>query len=500
MRCVAVLVATFFLGSAAWASALTDPLVEAQLVTPQQAQGADLFFRGTFGGNGRTCGTCHRVENNQTIDPPFIATLPGDDPLFVAENDPAPLGSLEKPILMRQFGLVLENVDGFSDPENIFVMRAVPHTLSLATSIARPPGATTPQLERTGWSGDGAPGDGSLLSFSAGAVRQHFTRSLLRLDGTDFVGPTPAEAAALEAYMRSVGRLNELNITSMTFTDPRASSGRDLFGGAGTSGARCRFCHTNAGANAAVSFDGGSGNHTVDTGVEAQENPARAIESFPLDGGEGLDLIPGHPASFGNGKFNVPPLIEAADTPPFFHNNSEATIEGAVRFYAGPFNDSAAAVQFGQFDLTEEQVEEIAAFLRVLNAGFNIAIARQRSAAAAALISKSSEPPVPCDSTGCLDPPPDTITPTVFALLDLANVEAQDALEVLDLPDPAADLNPTARARLVEAMALNEEAMLVDTALIRKQLILQAIAKLDAAKTNLGTGFNFQMGAGNLLF
>jgi len=51
------------------------------------AQGEDLFFNETFDGNGRTCGTCHRAENNFTIDPAFIATLPGDDPLFVAEND-----------------------------------------------------------------------------------------------------------------------------------------------------------------------------------------------------------------------------------------------------------------------------------------------------------------------------------------------------------------------------------------------------------------------------
>ena len=86
---------------------MTDPLVEAQLVTPQQAQGADLFFRGTFGGNGRTCGTCHRVENNQTIDPAFIATLLANDPLFVAEQEPATLGFLEKPALMRPFGLIL---------------------------------------------------------------------------------------------------------------------------------------------------------------------------------------------------------------------------------------------------------------------------------------------------------------------------------------------------------------------------------------------------------
>lgn len=50
--------------------------------------GEKLFFQETFKGNGRTCGTCHPAENNFTLDPAFIATLPPKNPLFVAEfND-----------------------------------------------------------------------------------------------------------------------------------------------------------------------------------------------------------------------------------------------------------------------------------------------------------------------------------------------------------------------------------------------------------------------------
>ena len=79
------------------------------------SQGAKLFFEETFSGNGRTCGTCHPASNNFTIDPAFIATLPANDPLFVAEFNPA-LAQLERPALMRQFGLILENLDGLDDP------------------------------------------------------------------------------------------------------------------------------------------------------------------------------------------------------------------------------------------------------------------------------------------------------------------------------------------------------------------------------------------------
>ena len=107
------------------------------------AEGERLFFEETFGGNGRTCGTCHRAENNLTIDPAFIATLPRRDPLFVAEFNPA-LRNLEKPALMRRFGLILENLDGLDDPTNKFVMRGVPHTLALTNALTQPtnlPGA-----------------------------------------------------------------------------------------------------------------------------------------------------------------------------------------------------------------------------------------------------------------------------------------------------------------------------------------------------------------------
>src|SRR5712691_5682167 len=67
------------------------------------AKGREIFFNETFNGNGRSCGTCHREENNFTIDPSFIATLPPTDPLFVAEFNPALSQNFENPILMRKF-------------------------------------------------------------------------------------------------------------------------------------------------------------------------------------------------------------------------------------------------------------------------------------------------------------------------------------------------------------------------------------------------------------
>src|SRR5260370_959657 len=87
------------------------------------ARGEKIFFEETFDGNGRTCATCHRAEENFSISPAFIATLPPDDPLFVAEFEPALAENFEKPELMRRFGLILENLDGFDDLERRFVLR-----------------------------------------------------------------------------------------------------------------------------------------------------------------------------------------------------------------------------------------------------------------------------------------------------------------------------------------------------------------------------------------
>lgn len=327
------------------------------------AKGRQIFFQETFQGNGRTCGTCHPAENSFTIDPAFIATLPPNDPLFVAEFNPDLARNFENPVLMRQFGLILENLDGFGDLENRFVMRGVPHVLAQRTSVDSPGGP------RTGWSGDGAPGDGSLRSFATGAVIQHFTRTLNRVAGQDFRLPTEEELDAIEAFMLSLGRQREL-VLPLSLKGIVARRGQEIF--LDNSLGKCNLCHANAGANA--NFGTGSiGNANFNTGVEdLPDQPADLSgERNPPDDGFGTP---------GNGTFNTPPLVEAADTGPFFHNNAIETIEGAVAFYDGEaFNNSpsgrllAAADPNGVgIELDGTQTVAIAAFLRVINALENI--------------------------------------------------------------------------------------------------------------------------------
>jgi hypothetical protein len=112
-----------------------------------------IFFEETFNGNGRTCGTCHPATHNFTIDAEFIARLPDNDPLFVAENFPE-LAGLENPVLMRTRGRILENLNGF---ESAPVFRGVPHNIGMRVSIDADPAQLGPGRDAVGWSGDGAP-------------------------------------------------------------------------------------------------------------------------------------------------------------------------------------------------------------------------------------------------------------------------------------------------------------------------------------------------------
>lgn len=335
-------------------------------LTPEQqliVEGRELFFNETFDGNGRTCGTCHRAENNFAIDAAFIATLPDDDPLFVAESVPELADNFENPKLMRGFGLVLENLDGFSDLANVFTQRGVPHTLALRTSVASPNGP------RTGWSGDGAPLDGSLRAFAVGAVIQHFPLTSDRVPGVDFRLPSEDELDALEAFQLALGRREDLNLP-LPLKGAVSQRGQAIF--LDDTLGKCNLCHRNAGANATLGGQD-AGNANFNTGVEdLVDQPIDQIgERVPPDDGFGVP---------GDGTFNTPPLVEAADTGPFFHNNVIETVEGSVAFYnSDPFNNSPAGQFLAGIDangvgirLEPTQVEAVAAFLRVINALENI--------------------------------------------------------------------------------------------------------------------------------
>jgi hypothetical protein len=123
-------------------------------------------------------------------------------------------------------------------------------------------------------------------------------------------------------------------------------------------------------------------NFNVNTGVENLPIPFRTATNMPKDGGFGARHADGSPGTidtgFGNGDFNAPPLFEAADTPPFFHNGAISIIEDAVAFYQSPQFLASPPGAFIRPVLTPDSIQNIGGFLRTINALVNIAEVRKR--------------------------------------------------------------------------------------------------------------------------
>ena len=464
------------------ATCQADPRVVAGIVPLNVCVGAELFLRETFEGNGRTCFTCHRPERNFTIDPEFIATLPSNDPLFVAEFNPV-LANLERPEQLRARGLILENVDGTEpDPNVKFVLRTVPHNLSMGTSIKRPSGSPNPPADRTGWGGDGAPEQGRLADFIQGAINQHYPKSLNRVPGVDFRNATEDERQLVALFMTELGRKNEIDLNSTPFSDSGAETGRQRFLTVG-----CNGCHRNAGANTG----GSNQNRNFDIGSETTRNAA--LSSFPLDGGFGA-LPANSDGSFGDGTFNSPPLIEAADTGPFYHTDttiqgapkhntpSAVTIEQATAFYATPAFANSPAGGGSPLPINGTDIDNIGRFLRALNAVFNIQISIKRVLGARELGNHFQNGEIALQNR----------------LLVLAREELDDALD--DLTHAVGGtLNGSAQNWLGQARGFINTALGSTQFGVRMQAMGDAFNRLDLADSSISANINFNIGPSNLM-
>jgi len=290
-----------------------------------------------------------------TIDVAFIGGLPADDLLFIAEFSPAqqlalgvnlppfdPMNAsvpaFEDPDLMRDRGLILENIQGFDVDVgtglliNEPVFRAPPSLFNLS--------ATAPY----GLNGNFA----NLRDFAVGAVRQHFPKTLDRAVGADFRLPTEFELDALEAFMLSLespadGNLKVSGPNSILSTpdDPRAKDtdraevrGRDLFSSVG-----CASCHKRS----QTAFSG----NTLNTGVELLNDFA------PEDTGDG------------SGRFQTTGLFGLRKAA-FFHNNAVVGLQNAVAFYVSAEFQASPNVGFVG-PMSAADIQDITAFLLAIS-------------------------------------------------------------------------------------------------------------------------------------
>ena len=289
------------------------------------------------------------------INPPLSGTVSDSNGCSgtVAGITPGDLNGLESPRRMRTSqgtdfpqgrGLILENIDGFGNPP---VFRKSPQLLNLSR--------TAP----FGFSGD-IP---DLETFTAGAVRQHFPRTLARAEtggNPDFRIPTPDELAAMREFMFAQefppgNDPNKFDLNNFA-TTAAEQRGRDLFFGQ----AKCSQCHGGdvlAQTTVAILDQPIGMNGRFNTGVVNQPVNSVGVDNLPSEAG-------------GSRKFSVPQLFNVKNLGPFFHDASAPTLRAAVEFYdSAIFNNSEAGLAISGISLTgisPTAVDDITAFLQGL--------------------------------------------------------------------------------------------------------------------------------------
>jgi len=349
--------------------------------------GKHLFERETFGGNGRTCATCHTSETG-TVSPEearrrFEANP--RDPLFL--HDGSDDGNGHGVSRMLKDATILVEIplpDGVSladDPE----ARSVVLRRGIASTINTP--ALDPMLMFDGR-------QPNLRSQATGAIHDH---------AQALVAPTGKELT----------RLEEFQLTDRFFSSPALrrwaqggpapalpegttaseTRGRRFFEDLppnpanfpeGLKDGLCSACHSGPLLNEANAFlqlvvpGALSGTRFQTVGVSevnALGNPARPFVFTNADGTKttvvtpdpGRALITGigpkdDPTFENVNAFKISPLRGVRNTAPYFHDNSARTLEDVVRHYANFF----AFVSNGVIILSEQDQADIVAYMKLL--------------------------------------------------------------------------------------------------------------------------------------
>jgi hypothetical protein len=342
---------------------------------------------------------------------------------------------------------------------------------------------------------------GTLKNFLNGAIRQHYPRTLNRVEGTDFRFATATESTDVSEFLHSIGRSDELTLAALTLADAGAEHGRKLFAQQETPAGMpngtvlaCNNCHANAGA---TTNKPGLFNDNFNTGVENARISMLNNLGIPSDGGFGTTACPPSPSTnncFGNGTFNAPPLIESVDTAPFFHTNAFGTIEQAITFYLSAAFQNSPAGQFlakpnppgppQTIILSATEIADLGRFLRVLNASFNCHLALRRLNGVLTIV----------QSTASFDS-------VQGPLLALAKNELLDAITVLSA---VSGLHNAAQTDLQSANTDITNAISASTVAARVAAVQAAVRQVTSANARFTAtstpALSFTIGPGSLMF
>jgi di-heme cytochrome c peroxidase len=318
-------------------------------LTAQEQLGQQLFFGATFGGNGRTCATCHSGSNGTVTVAEAQARFAANpnDPLFASIDSDDGVGNsfnnLLNDVVIRVEITLPPNVHLADDPgaTEVVLFRGIPTTNN------------TPALEPILMYDGRAP---NLQAQALDAVHSHFQPT---------VEPTAAELDAIAAFQKTLFTSDELRDFATAGqtgepphlpqgNTPQEAMGRGLFH------ENCMICHDGPNLNQSFQFKdsrpltrngrffaitggvpgGGLGSGRANASVFI--NPTSPIRQWIFDLPDGTHKTitspdPGQALITGrvqdSNAFKIPSLWGISQTAPYFHDNHAKTLREVVEHY-----------------------------------------------------------------------------------------------------------------------------------------------------------------------
>ena len=354
-----------------------------RLASSSGNEGRGLFRKETFGGNGRTCETCHSKKTG-TLSPADVEELLQTnpfDPLFLhdgLDDGVQGVSRIAQHATVRIVRPLPPNITIAEDPSatSVVLLRGIPTTIN------------TPALDSALMYDLRAP---TLAEQARGAIHDHAQNTTEPTDEqlaliADFqiADKRFFSSDALESFARGgpapvlpAGRTASEQRGRLMFVETEFTRG--------SSNGICALCHAGPMLNQTSPFNTGAppGARIANIGVSERNLLGLPEYTFLIDDGFGdvqtvrmPDLgIPltnprprgvpppfiRHPAFFA-GFFKIPSLWGVKTTAPYFHDNSAKTLEEVAAFYADMF---ASNSEF-PLQLTVQDQADMVAYLKLL--------------------------------------------------------------------------------------------------------------------------------------
>jgi cytochrome c peroxidase len=315
--------------------------------------GDDLFFHETFGGNGRTCATCHDPRNEFTVSPELVQqryAVNPEHPLFrPVDSDDGDGHAYTKLLTWAVFSVTIPlhpNVSWVDDPvrRTITVRRGAPSIANVDF--------TGPYLQ------DGRAE--TLQEQAKGAIRNHMQPRHQ---------PTAKELDALALFERDLMyplRLRSIRDTSDPVAKPPGFSvpvqSEAAQRGKATFDAHCRKCHDGELADQPENPSSSRFASVFVSEVNVPNFPLLRLAFKQADGtvAETITPDPGRAAITGDlrdlNAFDTPSLRGVRHTAPYFHDNSAASLGEVIDHYNDTF----------QFRIFGQEKDDLIAYLELL--------------------------------------------------------------------------------------------------------------------------------------